>query len=86
MVLRIAGEQPTVGRHDVERREVVAREAVAPPEDADPAAERSLPWVRRYVDAGATRLVLHAGIKSPDELHLLRDQLNRYQDEVGSQF
>jgi alkanesulfonate monooxygenase SsuD/methylene tetrahydromethanopterin reductase-like flavin-dependent oxidoreductase (luciferase family) len=56
------------------------------PGSADPTAERSLPWVRRYVEAGATRLVTHARIDRPDELHLVRDQLNRYQDEVASQF
>jgi alkanesulfonate monooxygenase SsuD/methylene tetrahydromethanopterin reductase-like flavin-dependent oxidoreductase (luciferase family) len=67
-------------------REPGAIEMTAWPGSADPGAERSLPWVRRYVDAGASRLVLHAGISRPDELHLLRDQLNRYQDEVGSQF
>jgi hypothetical protein len=55
------------------------------PGSADPGAERSVPWVRRYVDAGATRLVLHVRIDRPDELHVLRDQLNRYQDEVASQ-
>jgi probable F420-dependent oxidoreductase len=54
------------------------------PGSADPAQERSLPWVRRYVEAGATRLVMHARIGRPDELPLLRDQLNRYQDEVAS--
>jgi probable F420-dependent oxidoreductase len=67
-------------------REPGAIEMTVWPGSADPGAERSLPWVRRYVEAGASRLVLHAGISRPDELHLLRDQLNRYQDEVGSQF
>jgi probable F420-dependent oxidoreductase len=56
------------------------------PGSADPSQERSLPFVRRYVDAGATRLVMQARIERPDELPLLRDQLNRYQDEVASQF
>ena len=37
-------------------------------------------------EAGATRLVVHVRIDRPDELPLLRDQLNRYQDEVGSQW
>jgi probable F420-dependent oxidoreductase len=54
------------------------------PGSADPSAERSLPWVQRYIDAGATRLVMHARIDRPDDLPLLRDQLNRYQDEVAS--
>ncbi len=54
------------------------------PGSADPAAASSVPWVRRYVEAGATRLVTHAVISRPDELHLLRDQLNRYHDEVAS--
>ena len=62
-----------------------AIEMTAWPGSADPASERSVPWVRRYVDAGATRLVLHVRIDRPDELHVLRDELNRYQDEVASQ-
>jgi hypothetical protein len=67
-------------------REPGAVEMTAWPGSADPGAERSVPWVRRYVEAGATRLVLHVRIDRPDELPLLRDQLNRYQDEVGSQW
>jgi len=67
-------------------REPGAVEMTAWPGSADPGAERSVPWVRRYVEAGATRLVLHVRIDRPDELPLLRDQLNRYQDEVASQF
>jgi probable F420-dependent oxidoreductase len=48
--------------------------------DAD--REMDLPWVQRFVDAGATRLITRLKPGAPDDMTTLRDQLRRYQDEV----
>jgi len=42
----------------------------------------SLDGVRRYVSAGASRVIVGAGITRPDELPRLRTDLLRFQDEV----
>jgi probable F420-dependent oxidoreductase len=48
--------------------------------DAD--RETDLAWVQRFVDAGATRLIVRLKPGGPDDMGTLRDQLRRYQDEV----
>jgi probable F420-dependent oxidoreductase len=48
--------------------------------DAD--RELEIPWVQRFVDAGATRLIIRLRPGGPDDMGTLRDQLHRYQDEV----
>ncbi len=45
----------------------------------------SLDDVRRYVSAGASRVVMGAGITRPDQLDQLRADLLRFQDEVIAQ-
>jgi len=42
----------------------------------------SLDGVRRYVAAGASRVIVGAAISRPDQLGELRDELLRYQEEV----
>jgi len=59
-----------------------AVELTAWPGSCDPDAETDLSWVRKYTDAGATRLIVRPQISRPDQLGLLRDQLSRYRDEV----
>jgi probable F420-dependent oxidoreductase len=61
-----------------------AIEMTAWPASADPESEWSLPWARRYVDAGATRLIVHGRIAAPDQLDDLRLQLDRFREEVAS--
>ena len=39
-------------------------------------------WVRRYVEAGATRLLVRSPVQHPGELGAMADQLARYRDEV----
>jgi len=48
--------------------------------DAEHEAEPA--WVQRFVDAGATRLVVTLKPGAPDDAANLRDQLHRYQDQV----
>jgi probable F420-dependent oxidoreductase len=59
-------------------------EITAWPASADPEAEFSLPWARRYADAGATRLIVHGRIGATDQLDDLRHQLDRFREEVAS--
>jgi probable F420-dependent oxidoreductase len=59
-------------------------EITAWPASADPTAELSLDWARRYTDAGASRLIVPGRIDRTDQLGLLRDQLLRFRDEVAS--
>jgi probable F420-dependent oxidoreductase len=54
------------------------------PGRCDPMRERDPDWVRRFVDAGARRLVVGARVQQPDQLGALADQLARYRDEVVS--
>jgi hypothetical protein len=54
------------------------------PASADPESELSLDWARRYVHAGATRLVVNGRIGAPDQLDALRHQLTRFREEVAS--
>ena len=61
-----------------------AIEITAWPCSADPGAGLSLEWARRYVDAGATRLITRLSITSPGGLGDLRDEIHRYRDEVAS--
>jgi probable F420-dependent oxidoreductase len=69
----------------------VAKEAGRVPEDveltawpgsADPLGEETVPWVRRFVDAGASRLVTRLRITGVDQLPQVREQLTRYTDQV----
>ncbi|WP_261567305.1 LLM class F420-dependent oxidoreductase [Frankia gtarii] len=57
-------------------------EITAWPGSLDPAAERDVDFVRRYVAAGATRVLLWPQVATPDELPLLRHQIESYQDQV----
>jgi probable F420-dependent oxidoreductase len=57
-------------------------ELTAWPGSADPSAELELGWVRRYVDAGASRLVMRPQIDGPDQLPRLRQQVERYRREI----
>ena len=59
-----------------------AVEITAWPGSVDPGSERSVGWVRRFVDAGASRLVVRVAITRPDQLGELRDGLLRYREEV----
>ncbi len=52
------------------------------PGSFDPRSEEDVKWVRTYVDAGATRLVVRARISGTDGLSAVREQLTRYRDEV----
>lgn len=52
------------------------------PGSCDPGAERDVDWVRRYVTAGADRLVFAPRLSKPDGLPALRDDICRYRDEV----
>src|SRR5438270_2972798 len=54
------------------------------PGSIDAERETEVPWVQRFVDAGANRLVIRLRPGAPDDLGTLRDQLHRYQDEVLS--
>ena len=53
------------------------------PARAGKALAAALPNSRTVVLPGAGHMMM---VERPDELPLLRDQLNRYQDEVASQF
>jgi probable F420-dependent oxidoreductase len=63
-------------------RDPDAIEISAWPGSHDPATEYDVDAVRRYVDAGARRLLLRSAITRPDELPVLRQQLERYQNDV----
>jgi probable F420-dependent oxidoreductase len=52
------------------------------PGSADPSRELELDWVRRFVDAGASRLVTRTVIDKPDQLPEMREQLERYREAV----
>lgn len=51
------------------------------PGSYDPAQAGDPAWVRRYVDAGASRLIAPLWLRAPD-LDEVRTQIRRYQDEV----
>jgi probable F420-dependent oxidoreductase len=59
-----------------------AVELSAWPGSADQSSELDLDWVRRFVDAGATRLLTRATITRPDQLPLLREQIERYREAI----
>jgi probable F420-dependent oxidoreductase len=63
-------------------RQPDAVELSAWPGSADPSADLDLRWARRYVDAGATRLLMRPSIDRPDQLPQLREQLERYRREI----
>jgi len=52
------------------------------PGSFDPTLEWDVDWVRRYVDAGARRLLLSVRIARPDQLDELTDTIGRYRAEV----
>ena len=52
------------------------------PGSADPRREQDVDWVRRFVDAGATRLVLRPPIGTRDDLTTLPAFVDRYRAEV----
>jgi probable F420-dependent oxidoreductase len=58
--------------------EITAWPASAPAGDVTP-----LHWARRYVDAGATRLLTGLRITAPDGLRTMADHLHRYREEVA---
>ena len=57
-------------------------EITAWPGSFDATQEWDVDWVRRYVDAGARRLMLSVRIGRPDQLDELTDTLGRYRAEV----
>jgi probable F420-dependent oxidoreductase len=59
-----------------------AIEITAWPGSHDHASEREVGYVRRYVDAGASRILLSPHIATPEELPLLREQIESYQGQV----
>ena len=52
------------------------------PGSADPARELDADWVRRFVDAGATRLIVRPPIRTRDDLDALPGFVDRYRAEV----
>jgi probable F420-dependent oxidoreductase len=54
------------------------------PGTADYSKEMDVRWVRRYLEQGASRLVLHAGIAEPNQLAAFRHRLLRYREVVDS--
>jgi hypothetical protein len=52
------------------------------PSAVDPSKEMDFEWVRRFVDHGATRLVINAGFQKPAGLATLRDRIQRYQETI----
>ncbi len=52
------------------------------PGTADYAKELDVSWVRRYLEYGAARLVLHAGVAEPSQLGDFRQRLLRYREVV----
>jgi probable F420-dependent oxidoreductase len=63
-------------------RDVADIEITAWPGSCDPSRERDPAWVREYVDAGASRLLVRSKIARPDQLAAMADDLSRYRDEV----
>jgi probable F420-dependent oxidoreductase len=52
------------------------------PGSADPAREFDPEFVREYVNAGASRVIMWPQLTRPDQLGDLADQLDRYREEV----
>jgi probable F420-dependent oxidoreductase len=52
------------------------------PGSADPRRELEVDWVRRYVEAGATRLLILPRLRTADQLPAFAGQLARYRAEV----
>ena len=52
------------------------------PGSCDPDRETDVAWVRRYVEAGVSRLVVRPRVTRADDLDKVRDQLHRYRDVV----
>jgi probable F420-dependent oxidoreductase len=65
-------------------RPEAAVEITAWPGSADRTRERDPEWVRGYVDAGATRLVILPRIRRPDQLASVGEQVVRYREDVLS--
>lgn len=63
-------------------RDPSAVEITVWPGSYDPRLEWDVEWVRQFVKAGATRLVLRLQVAKPDELTLVSEQLTRYRTEV----
>jgi probable F420-dependent oxidoreductase len=63
-------------------RDPDAIEITAWPGSHDPGAERDVDFVRRYVDAGASRVLLWPQVSSAAEMPLLRQQIESYQQDV----
>jgi probable F420-dependent oxidoreductase len=57
-------------------------EITAWPGSHDQSSEQDLDYVRRYVAAGASRLLFWPQMSGPDDLVLVREQLERYQDQI----
>jgi alkanesulfonate monooxygenase SsuD/methylene tetrahydromethanopterin reductase-like flavin-dependent oxidoreductase (luciferase family) len=57
-------------------------EITAWPGSHDQSSEQDLDYVRRYVAAGASRLLFWPHMSGPDDLPLVREQLERYQEQV----
>jgi probable F420-dependent oxidoreductase len=52
------------------------------PISADPTKLLDRNWARRYVEAGATRLVIGSGVSGPDDVAAARDHILRYRERV----
>jgi probable F420-dependent oxidoreductase len=63
-------------------RDLADIEITAWPGSCDPTREHDPAWVRGYVDAGATRLLVRSTISRPDQLAGMGDALARYRDDV----
>lgn len=57
-------------------------EITAWPGSHDQPSEHDVDYVRRFVAAGASRLLFWPTMTSPDDLPLVREQLERYQEQV----
>lgn len=53
------------------------------PGSFDPARELDATWMRRYLDAGATRLVVRPHVTRPDDLPRLAEQIERFRAVVA---
>jgi len=52
------------------------------PASAGREREMDRQWVQRYVDHGATRLVIGSGITGPHDVQAVRKKIDRYREEV----
>jgi probable F420-dependent oxidoreductase len=63
-------------------RDVRDVEITAWPGSCDPKRQDDPAWVRRYVQAGASRLIVGLPFSRPDQLPAMAEHLTRYRDQV----